>query len=150
MGKKRIIQKAGEETISQKQEPGTSTIQQKTPPFSSTAQEGRVYVCSSYNNTIMSLTDREGNVLFHASAGMFGFKGTKKSTPYAASKVAQGIFQAAQTRKIEKVHVFMKGIGPGRESALRTLGTKEFDILSIKDITPIPHNGPRQAKVRRI
>ena len=109
-----------------------------------------MYVYSSYNNTIISLTDNKGNVLVSLSAGRIGFKGTKKSTPFAASKVADAISQLAETKGIGKVEIFIKGVGAGRDSALRSLGTKTFEIMGIRDITPIPHNGPRPPKVRRV
>lgn len=104
---------------------------------------------SSYNNTIISLADAKGNIVFTTSAGAIGFKGTKKSTPFAASKVAETLADAAKTRGVERIAVVLRGIGPGRESALRSLGTKGFEILSIRDATPVPHNGPRLRKPRR-
>lgn len=141
MGKKRVAQKAGEETIKEVSQTQEKPLQIKT---------GRIYIFSSYNNTIMSLTDIRGNVLSNVSAGAIGFKGTKKSTPFAASKVAEAISQIAKNKGIDKVEVFVKGIGAGRDSALRSIGAKEFEVLMIKDITPIPHNGPRPPKVRRV
>ena len=119
-------------------------------PAEKGSREGRVYVYSSYNNTIISLTDPKGNVLASLSAGRIGFKGTRKSTPFAASKVADAISQLAETKGISKVEIFIKGVGAGRDSALRSLGTKTFEITGIRDITPIPHNGPRPPKVRRV
>lgn len=145
MGKKRIIQKSGQEP--------TGEVEGKASKASSQGgkiQEGRVYVFSSYNNTIMSLTDNRGNVLAGVSAGAIGFKGTKKSTPFAASKVADTLSISAKNKGIEKIDIFIKGVGAGRDSALRSLGTKGFEILSIRDITPIPHNGPRAPKARRV
>lgn len=114
------------------------------------SKTGRIYVVSSYNNTIMSLTDINGNVIANSSAGAIGFKGTKKSTPFAASKVADAISVVAKNKGIGKVEVFMKGIGTGRDAALRALGAKEFEIVSIKDVTPVAHNGPKAPKVRRV
>ena len=113
-------------------------------------REGRIYILSSYNNTIITLTDLEGNVLHWTSAGNVGFKGTKKATPFAASKVAEVMAQAAKKLGIEKVAVLIKGIGSGRESALRSLAARGLEITSIKDVTPIPHNGCRPPKVRRV
>ena len=94
--------------------------------------------------------DMQGNVVFTTSAGSVGFKGTKKSTPYAASKVAEALADVAKARGVERIAIILRGIGPGRESALRSLGTKGFEIQSIKDRTPVPHNGPRLRKVRRV
>jgi len=96
------------------------------------------------------LTDSQGNVLYWTSAGQIGFKGTKKGTPFAASKVAETMAQAAKKLRIEKIQVLVKGIGSGRESAIRSLAARDLDIVSIKDITPIPHNGCRPPKVRRM
>lgn len=143
MGKKRIIAK--QEEIIEKT-PAVSPI----TPKGREMKEGRVNIYSSYNNTLMALSDLSGNVLFATSAGAAGFKGTKKSTPYAASKVAEILCEVARARGIERFSVALKGIGPGRESALRSLGTKGFEIMSIRDATPVPHNGPKPRKVRRV
>ncbi|MDD2909790.1 MAG: 30S ribosomal protein S11, partial [Candidatus Pacebacteria bacterium] len=104
----------------------------------------------SYNNTIITLTDQFGNVLESKSAGKLGFKGSKKSTPFAASKVAEAIGQTADKMGIKKVKIFVKGVGSGRESAVRSIANQGFEILSIKDTTPIPHNGCRQRKPRKL
>jgi len=114
------------------------------------SREGRIYIFSSYNNTILTLTDASGGVLSWTSSGRLGFKGAKKATPFAASKVAETISQAAKKLGIDKVDVFVKGIGSGRESAVRSLATRGLDISSVKDVTPIPHNGCRPPKVRRV
>ena len=114
-------------------------------------QEGKVFVSSSYNNTILTLTNSKGQVLAWKSAGSVGFKGTKKSTSFAASRVAETI--ATVCKKIgvvDRIEVLVKGIGAGRESAVRTLITQGLNVVSIKDITPIPHNGCRPKKVRRV
>ena len=150
MGKKRIITKSGGEGDEEKRsaigkatDTGRKTSLKKVP-------EGRMYIYSSYNNTLISLTDTTGNVLAQMSAGALGFKGTKKSTPFAASKVADALAQIARNKGMEKVEILVRGIGSGRDSALRSLGSKGFEISSIRDITPIPHNGPRPRKVRRV
>ena len=113
-------------------------------------RDGRIYISSSYNNTIITLTDSSGNKLTAASAGSIGFKGAKKATPFAASKVAEGICLTAQKLKIERVAVYVKGIGSGRDSAIRSLAGHGLDITGIKDVTPVPHNGCRPPKVRRV
>lgn len=141
MGKKRVAQKGGEEALKEVQQVKTST---------KTIEQGRIYISTSYNNTIMSLTDAMGNALAQVSAGGIGFKGTKKSTPFASSRVADALYQAAKLRGMSKVELFVKGVGTGRDSALRAFGGKDLEILSIKDITPVPHNGPRPRKVRRV
>jgi small subunit ribosomal protein S11 len=112
-------------------------------------KKGFVYVFSSYNNTILTLTDEQGNVLFWASAGKVGFKGTKKGTPYAANRVAELMAQTIQKLKIEEISIKVKGIGGGRESAVRALVAHGVNIVSLEDVTSIPHNGCRLPKKRR-
>ena len=150
MGKKRIIEKSEEELIKEAKQVTDATSPKFHVSSKKKITEGRIYIYSSYNNTIMTLTDEKGNVMFGTSAGRVGFKGAKKSTPFAASKVADAIAQTAQAQGMGKVKLFVKGIGSGRDSAIRTLGTKGLELLSIKDITPIPHNGPRMRKSRRV
>ena len=113
-------------------------------------QEGRVYVNASYNNTVVTVTDATGNVLAWASAGSLGFGGPKKATPFASSKVIAAIAEKLQNNGPQDIIVIVKGIGSGRDSAIRSLINHGFNILSIKDQTPIPHNGPRPPKVRRV
>jgi len=147
MGKKRIIKKGGEEGTS-----GEGVVSEKSEAKASPKKipGGRIYVYSSYNNTLMSLCDQKGNVLAQVSAGSMGFKGTKKSTPFAAAKVADAISQIARNKGMEKAAILIKGVGSGRDSALRALGSKGFVISSVEDITPVPHNGPRPRKIRRV
>lgn len=148
MGKKRVAKKTEEELIKEAEKIGAKKeVKIKTERGIET---GKVYIFSSYNNTIMTLTDSQGNTLFSSSAGKVGFSGTKKGTPFAASKVAEMIADAIKKLGIKKIEVLIKGVGSGRESALRTFGAKEINIVSIKDITPIPHDGPRPPKVRRV
>ena len=150
MGKKRIIKKTTEELLEERERVETALkkeVKMEAPPK---VREGKIYISSTYNNTLMTLTDPEGNVLTWVSAGSIGFKGTKKSTPFAASKVAGALSQRIGKLGIENVEVFVKGIGSGRESAIRSLAAKGLNIISIKDITPIPHNGCRPKKVRRV
>lgn len=150
MGKKRIIQKTEKELLEEREKIEVATKKELIMEAPGKIKEGRVYISSSYNNTIITLTDLEGNVLTWASAGSIGFKGTKKATPFAASKVAEVLFLAAKKLGIEKVKVLVKGIGSGRDSAIRSLAVRGLDITSIKDVTPIPHNGCRPPKVRRV
>jgi len=112
--------------------------------------EGRVYISSSYNNTVITLTDSAGNVVSWASAGSIGFKGTKKATPFAASKVAEAVSQSIKKLGMQKIAVFVKGVGGGRDSAIRSLVARGLDISSISDVTPIPHDGCRPPKARRV
>ncbi len=113
--------------------------------------KGQVHIHATFNNTIVTITDPEGNVLCWASAGTVGFKGSRKSTPYAAGLAAQNAARAASGDfNMREVDVFVKGPGPGRESAIRSLIPSGLQVVSINDITPIPHNGTRPPKKRRV
>ena len=107
---------------------------------------GVVHIHSTFNNTIVTITDLEGNVVSWASAGTLGFKGSKKSTPFAAGMAAEAAGRAAVDMGMKKVEVYVKGLGSGRETAIRSLQTAGLEITSITDITPIPHNGCRPPK----
>jgi|SRR3989338_3583889 len=111
---------------------------------------GVAHVKATYNNTIVALTDLSGNVLSWASAGMAGFKGPKKSTPYAAQIITRIAVEKAKEFGLQEVSVFVKGVGTGRESAIRALNANGLIVSSIKDVTPIPHNGCRPKKPRRV
>lgn len=111
---------------------------------------GRIYVQSSFNNTIISITDATGNVLSWASAGGAGFKGARKSTPYAAQTALKNALDKAKDYGIQSVEILVSGVGSGRESAIRALKGTEITVSSIRDITPIPHNGCRPKKPRRV
>ena len=150
MGKKRIIKKTEEELLKEREKVEQALKKEVKIEPSKKISEGRVYISTSYNNTLMTLTNLQGGVLAWTSAGNIGFKGTKKATPFAASKVAEGLVQKAKKIGIEKIEVLVKGIGSGRESAIRSLASRGLEISSIKDITPIPHNGCRPPKVRRV
>ncbi len=115
-----------------------------------TVAKGQAHVKATYNNTIVALSDQNGNILSWSSAGKKGFKGPKKSTPYAATMVTKDAVDGAKDYGLKEVNVFVKGVGGGREAAVRALHTNGLVILSIKDITPIPHNGCRPPKVRRV
>lgn len=112
--------------------------------------EGRAYVQSTFNNTLVTITDNQGEVIGAGSAGREGFKGSKKSTSYAASKAATSAIMHAKNFGLEKVHIFVKGVGTGRDAAIRSIAGAGVEVLSIKDVTPIPHNGPRARKARRV
>ncbi|MBT4153564.1 MAG: 30S ribosomal protein S11 [Candidatus Magasanikbacteria bacterium] len=111
---------------------------------------GRAYIQATFNNTIVTLTDLNGDVLTWASAGMVGFKGPKKATPYAAQQVVKRAVEAAKAFGLKEVNVFVKGIGGGREGAIRGLNGQGLNVLSVKDVTPLPHNGCRPPKRRRV
>ncbi len=112
--------------------------------------EGIAHVHASFNNTIITITDRQGNTLSWATAGGAGFKGSRKSTPFAAQVASESAGRAAQECGIKNLDVLIKGPGPGRESSVRALNALGIKILSIQDITPVPHNGCRPPKKRRI
>ena len=111
---------------------------------------GQAHIQSSFNNTIVTLTDTEGNAISWASAGGLGFKGSRKSTPYAAQMAAEAAAQAALPHGLKSVEVMVKGPGSGREAAIRALQACGIEVTSIKDVTPVPHNGCRQPKRRRV
>ena len=108
--------------------------------------EGQAHIYSTFNNTIVTLTDKDGNAVAWASAGTSGFKGSKKKTPFAAGMSAEAAGKAAYDSGMRKVDVFVRGLGSGRETAIRSLQTAGLEILSITDVTPVPHNGCRPPK----
>ena len=112
--------------------------------------KGLVYIFSSYNNTIISITDQNGNIISQSSAGRCGFRSSKKATPYAAGVVARAVIDKAKEEGVKEVDVFVKGVGPAREGAVRALAVNGLQIAAIRDITPVPHNGCRPKKARRV
>lgn len=144
MGKKRIVKKNSSGVDSAlKARSLAKGMKKKT-------LEGLLYVESTYNNTRLSLTDREGNVLAWSSSGALGFKGAKKGTPFAASKIGELVGEKAQQAGLKEVIVVVKGVGSGRESAIRGFSTFGVEIVSIIDKTPVPHNGPKARKPRHV
>jgi len=111
---------------------------------------GVAHIKSSFNNTIITITDQQGNALAWASSGNVGFKGSRKSTPFAAQLAAEAVAKRAMEHGVRKVDVMVKGPGSGRETAIRSLQNVGIEVLGIKDVTPIPHNGCRPAKRRRV
>ncbi|MEK7630052.1 MAG: 30S ribosomal protein S11 [Patescibacteria group bacterium] len=146
MGKKKVIQKSEE---SSKEKEG-AVASGKSQSARQRIENGRVYIQASYNNTIITVTDDKGNVMVWLSAGSMGFSGPKKSTPFAGSKVAEAIVEKIERTGPVNVQIFLRGVGKGRDAAVRSLAAKGLNITSIRDVTPIPHNGPRPAKVRRV
>ena len=112
--------------------------------------DGIAHIHASFNNTIITITDREGNTLSWATSGGSGFRGSRKSTPFAAQIASQKAGEVAKEFGLQNLEVFIKGPGPGRESAIRALNTVGFKIINITDVTPIPHNGCRPPKRRRV
>lgn len=115
-----------------------------------TLSSGQVHIFSTFNNTIVTATDTQGNAVLSASAGAAGFKGSRKSTPFAARMAAETAMKEAQALGIQEVQVFVKGPGPGRESAIRAVQAQGMRVSSITDVTPVPHNGCRPPKKRRV
>lgn len=111
---------------------------------------GKAYIQSTYNNTIVTVCDLKGNVIAWSSAGALGFKGPKRATPYAATEIVKFVLEKIQNTGLRELSLYVKGIGGGKEAAIRAFATGGMTILSIKDVTPIPHNGPRPPKVRRV
>ena len=113
-------------------------------------EKGAVHISATFNNTIITVTDTQGNAISWASAGELGFKGSRKSTPFAAQSAAEQAARAAMEHGLKTVEVYVKGPGSGRESAIRSLETVGLQVTMIKDVTPIPHNGCRPPKRRRV
>jgi small subunit ribosomal protein S11 len=128
----------------------TAKLKEIKPKVKKQLVSGRVYVTSTFNNTLVSFTDSSGNVVAQGSCGASGFKGARKSTPFAATTVMEGLAQKVSDLGMREVEVYIKGPGAGRDAALRVLKTMGFSISMIADVTPIPHNGPRPKKERRV
>ncbi|MDO8617522.1 MAG: 30S ribosomal protein S11 [Candidatus Uhrbacteria bacterium] len=149
-------------TEEQKIESGEPEAEAKTPKKATKARprktkktktqitQGKAFIQATYNNTIVSLCDMNGNVLAWSSAGVVGFKGPKKATPYAASVIVRDAVQKAKDYGLKEVYVFISGVGQGREGALRAFQSNNIDVLAMKDVTPVPHNGCRPPKPRRV
>lgn len=142
MGKKRVITKGGEAS---KEEKSASPSKK-----SKSIELGKVYINVSFNNTIVTVTDEKGNAIAWASAGSLGFSGPKKATPFASQKVIATIAEKISKTGPFNVDVIVSGVSVGRDSAIRSLINHGFNILSLKDVTPVPHNGPKPKKVRRV
>ena len=142
MGKKRIIKKGGGSDVA-----GTSRALNRIPKTK--LAQGRLNILATFNNTLVTLCDPKGNSIIAASSGAIGFKGSRKSTPFAAAKVGEIIGEKAQQMGMKEAEVIIKGVGAGRESALRAFAGMGVNIIKITDKTPVPHNGPRPPKPRR-
>lgn len=128
----------------------TIPLQGKKKKKKITLNRGQAHIFASYNNTIISITDMNGNVISSQSSGRLGFKGPKKSTPYAAGLVVKHLVEQIKDTGLKDIEIYVRGIGSGRESAIRAFAANRFNIVLIKDVTPIPHNGPRKPKPRRV
>lgn len=144
MGKKRIVKTEGQKVDKSLRDRAVSRTPKKKLVV------GILHVQSTFNNTKALLTDMDGNAIMASSAGALGFKGAKKGTPFAAAKIGEVLSEKAQMIGLKEVHVVVRGVGSGRESAIRSFSAKGIDIVSIKDRTPVPFNGPRPKKARRV
>jgi small subunit ribosomal protein S11 len=122
----------------------------KVKKFREAPAEARVYVTATFNNTLITFTDRKGDVICWGSAGRAGFKGARKSTPFAATSTVTKVAQEARNLGVKRVEIYIKGPGSGRDVAIRALKAAGLDVTLIADVTPIPHNGPRPKKRRRV
>lgn len=153
MGKKRIVKEGEGENLENKGKDIQNETQAGPKELGKRMSEltqARFYITASYNNTLISVTDAKGNVVTWSSAGALGFKGPKKATPYAASKIVEKIFEKLANMNIGKVFIYVQGIGNGRDAAIRALSSRGLDIVALEDVTPIPHNGCRPRKARRV
>lgn len=149
MGKKQIKTESAEQVIKEG-EAVERAIVKSAKQVGKKIENGRVYIKATYNNTLITVTDDSGDIIAWSSAGSLGFAGPKKATPFAASKVIAALVEKLKKAGPLNVRVFVNGVGGGRDSAIRSLANNGFNIISIKDVTPIPHNGPRAPKVRRV
>lgn len=145
MGKKRIVK----DEISPETTADKDVVKEEAKTSRKRVDSGILYVESTYNNTKLTLTDSKSNTLAWSSSGSLGFKGAKKGTPFAAAKVGETLALKAQTLGIKDVKVVVKGVGSGRESAIRGFISKGINLTTIHDKTPVPHNGPKPPKPRR-
>jgi small subunit ribosomal protein S11 len=150
MGKKKIGTQDGTEAINQAGAVENAVAAASAKNVSKKIDQGHVYVKASYNNTIISVTDISGNLIAWSTAGSLGFKGPKKATPFAASKIVAALSEKLRKAGMSSVTIFLNGIGGGRDSSIRSFVNQGFNVLGIHDVTPIPHNGPKAKKVRRI
>jgi len=125
-------------------------VSKKKKKIKKQIQKGQAHIQCSYNNTLITITDMNGEVMVWSSSGLLGFKGAKKSTPFASTQVAGDVAEKIKKFGTGELEVFVKGVGSGREAAIRALVNRGFDLVSIKDITPIPHNGCRPRRPRRV
>lgn len=133
-----------------KEETGEDKAFKKVKKIKRQIFKGRATVKCSYNNTMVSVADSQGNILGWATSGLLGFKGAKKATPYAATQVVASVSEKIKKFGVRELEVFVRGVGSGREASIRALANNGFDLISIKDTTPVPHNGCRPKKPRRV
>ena len=147
--KKRLLDKQRKKAVSKKTVVNKDK-KSKRKKVKRIVKRGQAHIQATYNNTIVSISDLNGNVLAQSSAGSNGFKGPKKATPYAATIIVKSITEQVSQFGVQEVDVYVRGVGSGRESAVRALHANGINVMSIKDVTPIPHNGCRPKKPRRV
>lgn len=146
-----IVKKLEKKKAARDQKHSKKSKKFKKKKVAKNVQSGRAFIKATYNNTIVTLTDMQGNVISWASAGIAGFKGPKKATPYAAQIITRiAVGKAKEDYGLSEVEVYVKGVGTGRESAIRSLNNNGLLVTAIKDVTPVPHNGCRKRKPRRV
>ena len=151
MGKKRVAIETKEDLLKSSDKTGKSVLSTtKKKKSSKVLRNANIYIRVSYNNVRTTITDDKGNVLSWSTSGSLGFKGPRKSTPYAASKVVEAVFERLGNVELEEANILIRGIGGGRDTSIRSLVAKGISIASIQDITPVPHNGCRPRKARRV
>ena len=146
MGKKRIIKKGGEAAEAKE----GAAEKPREIKVAHRITRGIAHIQATYNNTLISITDEQGNTVAWSSAGSVGFSGARKATPFAAARTAEIVADKVRRQGMQEIMVRVSGVGSGRDSAVRALANHGLNILSIKDVTPLPHNGPRPPKVRRV
>lgn len=153
MGQKKVIEKTKEEVFKEEEKLEaaiTKKTSEKGKPTGKKIDTGVIYIAVTYNNTILTATDKNGNVIAWVTAGAMGFSGPKKATPFAASKMVVVISEKLKKIGFSNIEIVIKGVGSARDASIKALANQGFNILSIKDVTPIPHNGPRPPKIRRV
>ncbi|MBI3588980.1 MAG: 30S ribosomal protein S11 [Candidatus Liptonbacteria bacterium] len=150
MGKKKVTTQTADDILKENEGVDQAASRTKSSRKNKRIDRGRVYIKTSFNNTLVSVTDQSGNLVAWVSAGSLGFSGPKKATPFASSKIIATLTEKLKNTGPTDIDIFVRGAGGGRDSAIRSLINQGFNILSIKDVTPIPHNGPRPPKPRRV
>ena len=150
MGKVKVITKEGENKVEESEKATETVVRSSSKSPKKKIVSGTLNVEATFNNTKVVLSDKDGNTLFWTSAGSLGFKGAKKGTPFAASKAGSVIGEKAKALGIKDVDVKVKGVGSGREPTIRAFMAYDIEITGIRDLTPVPHNGPKPKKPRRV
>jgi len=132
------------------EEVSAAEIKRKKKKIKRQINKGQAHIKCTYNNTMVMISDMTGGMLAWSSSGLLGFKGAKKATPYAATQVVQDVAEKVKKYGVQELEVFVRGVGSGRESSIRSLANRGFELTAIKDVTPIPHNGCRPKKPRRV